>query len=341
MIITVLLVATYVHDIREFGAVADDKVADNLAIQQAVEAASLDGYPVYIPPGIWDLESRSQQVRLGNPNRLASVMIRENNRPVTIYGEGPQSVLRMSGDGYGGDWWAVTVYRAHDVTIRDLAMDSTGRTGGFAEQQHLLQIYRGSTRVRVENVTFLGSISGGKQGGDCIRLLGDSGADAVEDVSLVRIRSVVCDRSVVSFQRGVRRVSISDLTCGQVSDQCIDFEPTGLSSPELRIQDVTLSGIVDTRVTQTYSLTLFRADRIRLLDSFVNGRVYMLECNDCWVERNVIQGQVLARDSNRVSISNNRTPEVKITRGTEMQTERNLAVTTVETCLVRWLSFCF
>src|SRR5262245_55400553 len=124
-----------------FGALPDDGVPDNEAVQACLDASARDGLPCEVPVGRWDLATRSGQTSLGNPWRLMSVRLPSGSQLVGEDRAG--SVLELWGDGRGADWWGLGCAWAEGVRIADLTISGAGRTTGLAEQQHLVQLYYG------------------------------------------------------------------------------------------------------------------------------------------------------------------------------------------------------
>jgi hypothetical protein len=283
MLLVFLAAATCVDPVA-FGAVANDGKPDHVAIQEAVEVAQRRRVAVCLGEGVWNLERTS---------RLGSITI--TGGPLEIRGAGPKTVLRMTGDGGRGDWRALQLDKARDVVLRDFAVDGLDATN-TEEQTHLIEIGPGSRRVRLSNLT-LGPMRRPDQnvgdgiGGDCIRLLGNPGAE-VTDVVIERSHLTDCDRSGITLQRALRRVKVTDVTIRGVGDTPVDFEPTGAG----KIEDVTFSRLTIQRPPDAqgaWAMTIGGvgadlARRITVQDSTLDGGIGMLNVADVTIQRNEI-----------------------------------------------------
>ncbi len=216
-----------------FGAVAGDGKGDEAALGAAIGAARAQKLAVCLPAGVFEL---------GPPVRWASLVI---DGPVTFRGVGPATILRMTGDGRQGDWRGIELRAgARGVIFEDLAIDSLG-THNTEEQTHLVQLSPGVSRVTFRRVQFgpmrhPGQELGAGAGGDCLRLVGEKDA-MIEDVVISRSSFIDCDRSGVSLQRGLRRITIARSTMRGTGDSPIDFEPTAPGA----IEDVAM---IDLRI---------------------------------------------------------------------------------------------
>lgn len=199
------------------GVIADDGRDDRAALQDAIDALPPAGGELCLPAGEYDIS----RPPAGRDFTSIDIAGRTN---VVLRGAGPDTVLRMVGGDQFKTWALINVRGGStQVTIRDLALDGAARTN-IGEQNHLIQIgqSRGTT---VEHVWFaMPQING--SGGDCIRLLGEDGAE-VEDVVLRDLVGTVCERSFVSVQRGVVGVTVEHTRTLEVGGQAIDFEPSG------------------------------------------------------------------------------------------------------------------
>ncbi|HRC58449.1 MAG TPA: hypothetical protein PKU97_21150 [Kofleriaceae bacterium] len=211
------------------GAVPDDGKGDEVALQRTIAAAVAQRAAVCLPAGVFEL---------GRTAGLASLVI--DRGPVTLRGAGQTTILRMTGDGRRGDWRGLELRAgAHDVVLEDLTIDSLG-TFNTEEQTHLVQVSPGARKITFRRLQ-LGPMRRADQavghgsGGDCLRLLGEA-AQPVEDVVIAGSSFVDCDRSGVSLQRGLRRITISRCRFRGTGDSPVDFEPTAPGP----IEDVSL-----------------------------------------------------------------------------------------------------
>jgi hypothetical protein len=204
-----------------FGALPNDGVDDRAGIQAAVDAAIAAHASVCFGPGNWEL-TRSPLPGVAN---IGSIKVVGANGLV-IRGVGASTRLRMMGPGRLSDWRLIDIREGStNVFIRDLTLDGSRRTQ-TEEQTHLLHLTGPVSRITVERVWFDLPQLPSLKGGDCVRLLGATGAE-VTDIVMRRLVGLRCDRSFVGFQRAVRRVRMEDSASLEVGDQAIDFEPTG------------------------------------------------------------------------------------------------------------------
>lgn len=255
---------------------------DNDVVQACMENSALAGIPCELPAGRFRIGPRTMMVTLGNPFRIMGLQAYHGPYPVVIRGAGRgQTVLEMSGDWYGTDGWMLGCFEQTGLEVSDLTLDGSGRTGGYHEQQHLLQLYYGCKDVVVNRVDLVHPALAPSGGGDCIRLVGGyDDAARVENVTIQDINASPCDRSVVGIQRGVRDVTIDTVHAVGTGDQDIDFEPTGFLSPEDRPRDVTIRNLTAIRPEGGLSVSLVRCDRCSLGDSTIEGTLFILSTED-------------------------------------------------------------
>jgi hypothetical protein len=200
------------------GVIANDGKDDRAALQAAIDALPAAGGELCLPAGEYDF-TRPPAGDTG----YGSIDL-DGRTGITLRGAGADTVLRLAGDGLHRTWALIHVRGGSSgITIRDLALDGAGRTN-TGEQVHLLQI--GHSRGTVVEHAWFAMPRVGDLGGDCIRLLGEDGAE-VEAVELRDLVGTVCERSFISVQRGVVGVTIRDTRSIEVGGQAIDFEPSG------------------------------------------------------------------------------------------------------------------
>lgn len=226
-----------------FGAVAGDGRGDEQAIAAALAEARArpteSGAVVCFPAGVFELGRTAQIASLvidggvagkRGGGKASTAASERALPPVILRGVGPETILRMTGDGRQGDWRGIELRGgARGVTFEDLRIDSLG-THNTEEQTHLVQLSPGVSRVTFRRVQLgpmrkPGQAIGEGSGGDCLRLVGEADA-MIEDVVISRSAFVDCDRSGVSLQRGLRRIVIAGSTMHGTGDSPIDFEPT-------------------------------------------------------------------------------------------------------------------
>ncbi len=287
-----------------FGAKPDDGVSDTEAIQQAINRAITTGADVCLGAGVWTL---------GRSAHTGSLVLERG--PVVIRGNGPTTVLRMSGDGHKHDWFAIQLKGARGVTIRDLTIDGLEAVD-TDKQTHLIQVGPGSESTTIRSVT-LGPMRrpdepvGAGIGGDCIRLLGNPGHE-VKSVVISQVTFTACDRSGITFQRALHSVLVTDSTFSGIGDTPIDFEPTGKGP----IENVVLSNLEIDRTSDAqgaWAITIGNAHDLVLSGSHIRGGgVGMLDVDGVLMTDNDIEAGLknvplvqLKRRADHITISNN------------------------------------
>lgn len=195
---------------------------NRLAIQAAIDACiAAGGGEIYAPAG-WDIPLN----KTTTPGESYGVLV-NTTVPIVFNMEGV--TLRFTRATGAGDFYGVMV-RGGPVSFIGVTFSQRGMSV-VLEQQHMVQVGRGSgtlltdgaQRTKFHRCTFIDGV-----GGDGIRLLGNGYADArVVDTSIDDCDFIDCDRSGVSFQRGVERTCIDMSRFVGTGDQDIDFEPTG------------------------------------------------------------------------------------------------------------------
>ena len=202
-----------------YGAKPDDGVSDTAAIQKAIDVAIDQHADVCLAEGVFDLD---------RPGRYASLVVARG--PLVIRGTGPDTVLEMNGDGGQSDWYGIWLRGADTVTIQDLAIRAT-ETTNTKEQTHLIQIGKGTQHVLVQRVRMgpmrrFDQPRGEGARGDCIKMIGERDAP-IQDVVILDSDFISCDRSGITIQRGIQRLTVAHSAFWDASDAAIDFEPTG------------------------------------------------------------------------------------------------------------------
>lgn len=144
-----------------------------------------------------------------------------------LAGEGPRSVLAMSGP---GSWRLIHIGNgATDIVLRDLCLDGSATTNAD-QQSHLVVIgasikaTSGARRITVLDCILRNAPSDG------IAIVPNSSTDRSDEVSDIKISQchfLDNGRSGISNQRLGKRVSILHNRFLGTSDQDIDFEPSG------------------------------------------------------------------------------------------------------------------
>jgi len=287
-----------------FGARVDDGVDDREAIQAAIDEAGRRRAEVCLPAGELQVSRRF--------GKIASLEI--TGTGVTLRGEGAGSRLSMldqPGDEDHRDWWVIKV-SGRDHVLRDFAMDGSAR-GVTDEQTHLIQIVGPARHVRLEQLALTLPTQTISRGGDCIRMLGERGAE-VEDVSIIGVRGLKCARSFIAFQRFVSHVLLRDVLAVEVKNSAIDMEPTGGGA----VHDVVIQRSEFRRsVAGSYTISLagnakVPSERLVIEDSQIEGSIQLFRVHDATIHYNRISSDIAQRplikiqkDSKQIRIDSN------------------------------------
>ena len=311
------VVSSY-FDLATMDGIPGDGFPDNRAVQAAIDAAEADGGEVIVD-GLYEIRSRAADPGLGNPWRIFGVVITANEEDVRITCRGGGG-FRAVGSMHTGAFYMVTVYKnIAPVFFQGCRFDMSGRTDGFEEQQHALELDIGAKHVRITDSVFFHPQLAPNGGGDCIRMLGGyTEAELVEDVAITRVVYLGCDRSELGMQRGINGVTIEHLFVLGGLDNNLDQEATGVL-PESedpngysRIRNVNARSVFIIRNGGT-AVTLGRGWNMRLTESTIHGAgVYLLSCRACFVTNSTIIGDgtvnspvAIRRDSEGVKILGN------------------------------------
>ncbi|MCW5852369.1 MAG: right-handed parallel beta-helix repeat-containing protein [Anaerolineae bacterium] len=222
------------YDPADYGAIPNDNLNDRVPAQQALDAASAAGGRVCFGTGVWTLT----RAPAGSYNRFAALST--HGQHVEISGEGPSTVLSVSGDQGGATTYVISLDPgASDIRLRDFVIDTSGMTN-TDEQTHAIEIGSGVcttangtcsmpvTDVSVERVRFVHPNLPGFRKGDCIRLVGNTAATAVLRTKIIGNTFTDCARSDVAIQRNVNSLTImGNHFASPGVDQHIDGEATG------------------------------------------------------------------------------------------------------------------
>jgi len=298
--------ASSVHYVEDFSSgiagmpgIAGDGVADNAPIMAAIAAAAADGGEIVLR-GVYEVQSNAANLALGNPYRYLGVYIQDNERAIRITAQG-EAGFKAIGNWYDGTGYLFTIYKNKAPVFLDgVRFDMSGRTSGFDEQQHALELDVGAHDVHAQNLVFyhpdLDPLNG-SAGGDCVRLLGGyTVADIVYNVTFDNTTFLACDRSAFGFQRAVHFVTVRHFASKGNPDNDLDMEATGTlpwtQDPMgiTRIKDVKIYNANIEKQGGT-CITMGKGDRLGVYDSYCHGGgIFVLSCNDCEVAGSTFEG---------------------------------------------------
>ncbi len=193
----------------------------------AIRSFEVEATAIRFGPGIYDFTREP----LGGPTQAAIPLA--GLRDVTIAGAGSgTTVLRlMPGQRLRTDSHVIEILGCKRLTVRDLSVHGSYLTlAGAVEHMHGIHVVDGSEEIAVLGVRVF------QAAGDGINLLGRAEEEAVRNVWVQGCRLDRNKRSGVGFQRGVAFVWVRDCYVEMTppsTDQCIDFEPSGLGEGEI------------------------------------------------------------------------------------------------------------
>jgi Pectate lyase superfamily protein len=276
--------ALAVFDVTDFGAtgngVTDDSPAFRAAIAAADTAAGTN--TVFIPAGTYLMDT--------DGNELQGVLELTDVTNVDVVGEGASSLLKYK----ARNWFTeaephlFACRRCAFVSFSDLAIDGSkdepGFVGADVQRQHGVQL-RDSHHVTVQRLTLSDTW------GDGVEVFGQPGI--TENVTIRDNVFLDNGRSGVGVQGGTRFVDILDNQFEGISDQSIDFEPTGSDGGRPAPSDFLIQGNTIVHSTIAKAVTLGgqaldnRAQRIQFLDNHLtDAAVRMRYADDVLVQGN-------------------------------------------------------
>ena len=282
-----------VFDVTTFGATGDGVTNDAPAFRSAIAAAhaAAGTNTVFIPAGTYLMDT--------DGNGTPGVLEMDDVTNVDIVGEGASSVVKYK----ARDWIAQSdphLFACDGcafVSFSDFAVDGSKDDPGFAghdvQRMHGIQVLD-SHDITVQRVSFTDTW------GDGVEVFGEPGI--TEDVTISDNDFIDSARSGVGVQGGSRFVDILGNHFEGISDQAIDFEPTGADPmppdlPRPPPTDFLIQGNTIDHSTAPYAVTIggqlvdSRAERIQFLDNIItNGALQIYHSNDIRVEGNTISG---------------------------------------------------
>lgn len=270
------------NNVKDFGAAGDGVQDDRKAIQEAINDAAGNGKAgILFPAGAY----RVSRVTLTSGRWSLDL---NGVQDFMVMGEGPRSVVKLvdTTDPQGTGDWHVFILRnnCHRVVFKDLVIDGN-RTGltNPDEQSHGIEVEPGTEDLLVDGCILRECF------GDGMRLLGSPG----QNVKRLRIHNSLFQsnkRSGLAIQRALEQVMIVNCTFDStVSDQSIDFEPTGHDGPT----DLLIHGCIINHTNRTAAVTL----------SGISGPEPLIRCK--FTNNIVTGGHVFCTDVSQLTIQNN------------------------------------
>ncbi len=270
------------NDVKDFGASGNGISDDRAAIQSAIdEAVAHNKGGIFFPAGTYRVS------RVTTPGGRWSLDL-NSARDFVVMGEGPKSVLKlMDTSATTGDWHVFILRNdCRRVTFSDLVVDGN-RLGLTSpdEQSHGVEVEGGTEDLLIDRCILRDCF------GDGVRLLG---RDAVgKNVKRVRITNCLFQankRSGLGIQRALEQIVVSHcMFDATVSDQDIDFEPSGSDSPT----DLVIQGCLINHTNASVAVSL----------SGIGGASPLLRCK--FTDNIVLGGPVFCTDVDQLTVQNN------------------------------------
>jgi len=281
------------NKVKDFGAAGDGITDDRQAIQAAIDdAVAGDKGGIVIPSGTYRVS------RVTVPGGRWSLDL-NSVQDFMVLGEGPKSVVKlMDTTSATGDWHVFILRNScRRVVFKDLVIDGN-RTGLTQpdEQSHGVEVESGTEDLVIDRCILRECF------GDGVRLVGTDQAGKL--VRRVRIENCLFQtnkRSGLGIQRAIEQIIVAhchfDAT---VSDQSIDFEPTGSGGPT----NLVIQGCIINHTNPTKAVTL----------SGVSGPDPLFNCK--FTDNIVLGGPLFCSDVDQLTIQNN---TILVTRLGEVQ----------------------
>jgi hypothetical protein len=285
------------NNVKDFGAFGNGLADDRAAIQAAIDdAVAHNKGGILFPPGTYRV------FRSGAPGERWSLDL-NGVRDFLVMGEGPKSVVKLVDTTSPTGDWHVFILRngCQRLVFKDLVIDGN-RTGLTKpdEQSHGIEVEPGTEDLVIDRCILRECF------GDGVRLLGAK--QPGKNVKRLRIENSLFQtnkRSGLAIQRALEQISITNCVFdATVTDQSIDFEPSGSDAPT----DLIIQGCLINHTNGTPAVTL----------SGISGPDPLVRCK--FSDNIVLGGQLFCTDVNQLAIQNNivlspkRTP-IAVTRG--------------------------
>ena len=205
-----------------------------------------------------------------------------------VMGEGPKSVVKLVNTTSPTGDWHVFILRnsCRRVVFKDLVIDGN-RTGltNPDEQSHGIEVEAGTEDLVVDRCILRECF------GDGVRLLGTD--QPGKNVKRVRIENCLFQsnkRSGLGIQRALEQIIIAGcIFDATVTDQSIDFEPSGSDAPT----DLIIQGCIINHTNQTVAVSL----------SGISGPDPLFRCK--FTDNIVLGGPIFCTDVGQLTIQNN------------------------------------
>lgn len=272
------------NNVKEFGACGDGVSDDRVAIQAAIDDTIAHRRAgILFPAGTYRV-SRAPEAGERWSLDLNGV------QDFMIAGEGPKSIVKLVDTSSGTGDWHVFILRnnCQRVVFKDLVIDGnhTGLTDPD-EQSHGIEVEDGTEDLTIDRCILRECF------GDGMRLLGKAEAAGGKNVRRLRIENCLFQnnkRSGLGMQRALEQIVIANCFFDNtISDQSIDFEPSGSDAPA----DLTIHGCIINHTNRTPAVAL----------SGIRGPEPLVRCK--FTNNIVLGGQIFCTDVDQLTVQNN------------------------------------
>lgn len=270
------------NNVKDFGALGDGVTDDRVSIQKAIDdAVSNNKGGILFPPGTYRVS------RVTFPGGRWSIDL-NGVRDFMVMGEGPKSVVKLVNTTAKTGDWHVFILRnnCQRVVFKDLVVDGN-RTGLTKpdEQSHGIEVEPGAEDLVIDRCIIRECF------GDGVRLLGKGhGGPHVKRLRIENCLFQTNKRSGLGIQRALEQIIIANcIFDGTVTDQSIDFEPSGSDGPT----DLVIQGCIINHTNKSKAVTL----------SGIHGPDPLVRCK--FSDNILLGGPIFCTDVNQLTIQNN------------------------------------
>lgn len=248
--------STAVFNVKDYGAKGDGATEDQQAFKNALAAIVQNGGgKLYIPAGTYIMAPPA------DPAKNSVIEIKRVNN-IEFYGDGQDSsIIKLKpGVDYSAmdDTHIFQVIDSSNLKFHDMGFDGsfTQITTNKAKNEQMHHIFLLNARnVLIEKVRFAEAF------GDGVYMVNSQRSSNcqvpycyTEDITIRNSTFFHNNRSGIAVQRGTKRLNFLDNYFEAISDQSIDFEPTGNKDAPV---DVVITGNTIKHSTKTDALTLW------------------------------------------------------------------------------------
>ncbi len=271
------------NNVKDFGALGDGITDDRAAIQAAIDSA-IKFTPqggILFPAGTYRVS------RVTVPGSGGCSLDLNGVRDFMVMGEGPKSVVKLINTTTSTSDWHVFLLRnnCRRVVFKDLVIDGN-RTGLTRpnQQSHGIEVEPGTEDLAVDRCILRECF------GDGMRLLGKGQGPHVKRLRIENCLFQTNKRSGLVIQRAVEQIIIANCIFDTtLSDQSIDFEPSGSDGPT----DLIIHGCIINHTNKSIAVTL----------SGISGPNPLVRCK--FNDNIVLGGPIFSTDVNQLTIQNN------------------------------------